>query len=295
VNLAGASAAAAGAPGHDGHPLEWTPERIGRFWTWLAIERQDSYFARHHGAGFTRFMSRLVPLGGRVLDVGCGQGFLADHLLRHGIANEGCDASQAAVDHANRRFAGRPGWGGAALISAGRLPYADASMDVVICMETIEHVTDADLTALVAEMRRILKPGTGRLLLTTPNAEDLGRSMIYCPECSAVFHTVQHLRSWSAGTLTACLERGGLATLRCGAIDLDYFQIRFSLNPLRWSPLFLCSRGWEAALRLVDVLRGPSPDSLVVRRWLDPHGPHLFWLGARPGRAQGDMRETSTH
>jgi len=49
---------------------------------------------------------------------------------------------------------------------ATRLPLQSASFDVAVSFETIEHVTDAH--ALVAELRRIVKPG-GRLVVSTPN------------------------------------------------------------------------------------------------------------------------------
>jgi 2-polyprenyl-3-methyl-5-hydroxy-6-metoxy-1,4-benzoquinol methylase len=48
----------------------------------------------------------------------------------------------------------------------GTLPLDDASVDVLVCAEGIEHVVDRH--RVLAEFRRVLKPG-GRLLLTTPN------------------------------------------------------------------------------------------------------------------------------
>jgi len=46
------------------------------------------------------------------------------------------------------------------------LPFLDASFDAVVSFETIEHLADAH--GLLAECRRILRPG-GRLYLSTPN------------------------------------------------------------------------------------------------------------------------------
>lgn len=48
-----------------------------------------------------------------------------------------------------------------------RFPYADASFDVVLFCEIIEHLLSDPLNAL-KEIRRVLKP-SGRLVLTTPN------------------------------------------------------------------------------------------------------------------------------
>ncbi len=47
-----------------------------------------------------------------------------------------------------------------------RLPYDDASFDVVLLIEVIEHLSDHQTT--LGELARILKPG-GSLILTTPN------------------------------------------------------------------------------------------------------------------------------
>lgn len=47
-----------------------------------------------------------------------------------------------------------------------RLPYDDASFDVVLLVEVVEHLSDHQ--AALGELARILKPG-GALILTTPN------------------------------------------------------------------------------------------------------------------------------
>ena len=46
------------------------------------------------------------------------------------------------------------------------LPWDDATFDCVVCCEVIEHIVDTD--RLLAELRRVLKPG-GVLVLSTPN------------------------------------------------------------------------------------------------------------------------------
>lgn len=74
--------------------------------------------------------------------------------------------------------------------AAETLPLPDASVDMVISIESIEHWCDVD--AALAGIRRVLKPH-GALILTTPNRDSLhirmGRKLgIQMPYC-AIDHT----------------------------------------------------------------------------------------------------------
>jgi 2-polyprenyl-6-hydroxyphenyl methylase / 3-demethylubiquinone-9 3-methyltransferase len=91
----------------------------------------------------------------RVLDVGCGAGFLSNHLAREGFEVTGIDASQASIDVAARHDETRKAR--YLLGDAMRLPFADASFDVVCAMDFLEHVEEP--AAVVAEVSRVLKPG----------------------------------------------------------------------------------------------------------------------------------------
>ena len=52
--------------------------------------------------------------------------------------------------------------------SATALPLADASVDVVVSFETIEHLPAADQPRMLAEFARVLRPD-GSLILSSPN------------------------------------------------------------------------------------------------------------------------------
>lgn len=93
--------------------------------------------------------------GVSVLDVGCGAGFLSNHLALAGFKVTGVDASRASIDVATRHDSTRTAR--YQLGDALALPFADASFDVVCAMDFLEHVEEP--ARAVTEMARVLKPG----------------------------------------------------------------------------------------------------------------------------------------
>ncbi len=84
----------------------------------------------------------------------------------------GLDGEPLAIDLARRR-AQELGHSNVefVLADAGDFPQIpDASIDVAAAFDFLEHVTDATLTRMLAEVRRVLKPG-GRFVGYTPNRE----------------------------------------------------------------------------------------------------------------------------
>jgi len=90
----------------------------------------------------------------QVLDIGCGGGFLSNHLAQAGFDVTGIDASQASLDVAARHdVTGKARY---LLGDALALPFADASFDAVCAMDFLEHVEDP--ARVVAEAARVLRP-----------------------------------------------------------------------------------------------------------------------------------------
>jgi SAM-dependent methyltransferase len=101
-----------------------------------------------------------VPLGpdARVLDAGCGSGRMLDELRPLGTVI-GVDANADAVAATRRR-------GHAARRCAIEdMPFADATFDLVTCLDVIEHTPDDRRT--LRELRRVTRPG-GALVVTVP-------------------------------------------------------------------------------------------------------------------------------
>ncbi len=91
----------------------------------------------------------------RILDVGCGAGFIANDLARHGFDVVGVDLSPDALSVAARHDStGTARWLAA---DARALPFADASFDVACAMDFLEHVDPIE--PFVAEIARVLAPG----------------------------------------------------------------------------------------------------------------------------------------
>ena len=146
-------------------------ERLGQSW-WdeasplsvLHGSVTPGRFAYFRGVLARRFGTELAGL--RVLDVGCGGGFLAEEFAALGCQVTGVDPSPASVDAARAHAAGR-GLPIDYLVGAGEdLPVPDAAFDIACCCDVLEHVAAPD--RVIGETARALRPG-GAYLFDTPN------------------------------------------------------------------------------------------------------------------------------
>lgn len=207
------------------HEVDWTREKASRFWNFIAsrLIEDRSYFSYAVGDQvITEAIRRGVPLEGRVLDYGCGQGHLMAHLLKRGIPCEGADFDVASLAATKRRVAGMRGFSGTTLITGLPSALQANAYDVVFLVETIEHLIGAELENTLSELRRLLRTG-GWLIVTTPNSEDLDASKTICPDCGAIFHTVQHVSSWTGDRLRDVTRAAGFATVSCEGLTFGRF------------------------------------------------------------------------
>ena len=90
-----------------------------------------------------------------VLDVGCGGGFLSNRLAAAGYSVVGIDLSPESLKVAERHD--HTGTVRYQVADAYKLPFPDASFDVVTSMDFLEHVEDP--ARAIAEASRVLRPG----------------------------------------------------------------------------------------------------------------------------------------
>jgi 2-polyprenyl-6-hydroxyphenyl methylase / 3-demethylubiquinone-9 3-methyltransferase len=91
----------------------------------------------------------------KVLDVGCGAGFLSNELAKHNLDVTGVDLSPESIKVAGLYDQTKSVRYLAA--DAYHLPFADQSFDVLTAMDFLEHVEDP--AGVIKEFSRVLKPG----------------------------------------------------------------------------------------------------------------------------------------
>jgi SAM-dependent methyltransferase len=113
---------------------------------------------------------RHAPASADVLDLGCGAALVADLLEDQPHRYVGLDFGGHHIAFAHDKQ--RAGKLVARFVrgDAEHLPFADASFDVVVWSEVIEHLMRPELA--VWEVSRVLRPG-GLLVMTTNNASEM--------------------------------------------------------------------------------------------------------------------------
>jgi 2-polyprenyl-3-methyl-5-hydroxy-6-metoxy-1,4-benzoquinol methylase len=193
------------------------------------IWHETYWFARHEAC--YRLVADLVREAtglARVLDAGSGEGFGASMLATEGARVVALDYDPAATAHHAQTYPDVP-------VARGNLvglPVRDGSMDLVVSLQTVEHVWDQP--RFVRECARALRPG-GRAVLSTPNR------LTFPP--GNVFHhrelDADELAELLAPAFASVTVRGLTHGRRLAAWEREYGSIvdaQLSTLPEQWSP-----------------------------------------------------------
>jgi methionine biosynthesis protein MetW len=99
-------------------------------------------------------LARLVPVGSRVLDLGCGDGAMLDHLQR----TRACTGYGIEIDDANVLACVQRGVNVIQLnLDEGLALFGDQSFDVVLQIDTLQHLRNAE--TMLRETARVGRMG----------------------------------------------------------------------------------------------------------------------------------------
>ena len=141
--------------------------------------------------------ARRYAAGRRVLDAACGEGYGSAILAATAREVVGVDIDAATVAHARATYAPVRNLSFVEG-SAVKLPLPDASVDLVVSFETIEHLDAADQPRMLAEFARVLS-ADGVIVLSAPNRPEYSESRGYVNP----YHRHEHDRAGLEGLLQA--------------------------------------------------------------------------------------------
>jgi len=118
-----------------------------------------------------------------IIDIGCGNGIITNEL--HKIYNvTAVDRSKKALSFVKAKKL---------QADCSNIPIEDNSFDMVFSSELLEHLEEDTFYKTLTELKRLTKK---YILISVPNAENLKKTYIQCPECKFIYNRVYHLRSF---------------------------------------------------------------------------------------------------
>lgn len=181
-------------------------------------------------------LERVDVSASSLLDVGAGDGRLTRRLVEAAPHTVALDFSRASLRRAadlRLRVQG----------SVLRLPFGDASFDLVLATEVLEHLSDADRRIAVRELVRVTRK---RILVTVPFRETLAEEMCQCARCELVFHAYGHMRAFTHADLAA-LDHDLVVELVEAVVPIQ--KVR-PLRALRWLQMRAGKRyGYDTSAR----------------------------------------------
>jgi len=179
-------------------------------------EAKAQTYATFGNGAIAEQAQRLLPAGGRVLDIGCASGGLlallrprAGHLAGLELSATAARAAARVADHVVQGALEDPD-----------LPFADGSFDLVVLADVLEHL--ADPAAGLARAAAWCRPGGGAVLVSVPNVAHWQARLTLLrgrwPQTDSGTFDASHLRWFTRDALAALLRQGGLHDVELHAI-----------------------------------------------------------------------------
>lgn len=133
-----------------------------------------------------------LKAGDRVLDVGCGKGFLLYDFTTvvPGIEVVGLDVSSYAIEHAKEEIKDKLQVG-----HAKKLPFEDSSFDLVISINTLHNLYNMELDSALREIERVGKENKYICVESYRNEEEKVNLLYWQVTCEA-FCTPEEWQWW---------------------------------------------------------------------------------------------------
>ncbi|HEX7344503.1 MAG TPA: class I SAM-dependent methyltransferase [bacterium] len=209
----------------------------------------QGWLGKHRNVDQAEKMLRMLDVqpGRRVLDIGCGMGYVLDQAASKGLVPSGIDLSWVALHTAKERNRLS-----SAVVqgSAEDLPWADNTFDYVICLGSLEHFLDP--SRAVSEAARVLKPD-GKAAILVPNSHHI-RSIYNVYKFGEVLSDSQDFerfatrREWET-----LLAENGLRVTKVSKCDMGMARAHKKGRLLFWylyNILFHVFGGWWIPLNL---------------------------------------------
>ncbi|MDP3655026.1 MAG: methionine biosynthesis protein MetW [Rhodoferax sp.] len=184
-------------------------------------------------------IARLVPEGARVLDLGCGDGALLDHLQRH----RQCTGYGVEIADANVLACVQRGVNVIQLnLDEGLALFDDASFDVVLQIDTLQHLRNAEVmlreTVRVGRMGIVAFPNFAHW----PNRLSVLRGrMPVTKRLPYQWYDTPNIRVGTHADLALLAQRNGLKVLDSFGIQ-NGDTVRFAPNLLAGTSVYQLSR-----------------------------------------------------
>lgn len=191
---------------------------------------------------------------GSVLDAGCGTGITLEYVEQFGRAF-GVDDEMVALKFCKTRNAER-----LTCAPIENLPFADASFDIVTCLDVIEHIEEDQIA--ISEIARVIRPG-GLLIVTVPAFQ------IFWSDHDVINH---HKRRYRRDQIRRLLAKSFEIDL-LSYYNTHLFPLAVLVRMLKRVEMMI----WPSALRKVKAENTYLPRSINgLFSWI--FGSEVFWL-----------------